>query len=418
MFDGVGKGKYTIGLEQDTMAFVNDREDIYSMSLTAVQSILEKYKIPHSSIGRLEVGTETIIDKSKSIKSVLMTLFEKSGCTDIEGIDTINACYGGTQALFNAANWIESSSWDGRDALVVCGDIAVYSPGPARPTGGAGVVTMLIGKDAPITLERVVRGSFFQHAYDFYKPNLESEYPIVDGHHSINCYFRALDNCYSIYADRYKKLYGKDFSADSFDFTIFHSPFMKQVRKSFARLYYLDYLRNHNSGKFLNVNPKLRTLSVEDSYGDKELQNTFGELSKSDFEKKVEPSSLLPKNLGNSYTASMYTGLLSLLSQKNDRDLIGKRIGMFSYGSGLAATLFSLQIKSSTANISKISDIHHRLEQRSSIAPEEYSRIMKQRETIHGAGDYIPSGKVNELFPGTYYLTNIDKEKRRYYERT
>jgi len=259
---------------------------------------------------------------------------------------------------------------------------------------------------------------FFQHAYDFYKPNLESEYPIVDGHHSINCYFRALDNCYSIYADRYKKLYGKDFSADSFDFTIFHSPFMKQVRKSFARLYYLDYLRNHNSGKFLNVNPKLRTLSVEDSYGDKELQNTFGELSKSDFEKKVEPSSLLPKNLGNSYTASMYTGLLSLLSQKNDRDLIGKRIGMFSYGSGLAATLFSLQIKSSTANISKISDIHHRLEQRSSIAPEEYSRIMKQRETIHGAGDYIPSGKVNELFPGTYYLTNIDKEKRRYYERT
>jgi hydroxymethylglutaryl-CoA synthase len=32
--DGVGKGKYTLGLEQERMAFCGDREDIYSMSLT------------------------------------------------------------------------------------------------------------------------------------------------------------------------------------------------------------------------------------------------------------------------------------------------------------------------------------------------------------------------------------------------
>jgi hydroxymethylglutaryl-CoA synthase len=38
-----------------------------------------------------------------------------------------------------------------------------------------------------------------EHAYDFYKPNLDSEYPVVDGHHSVNCYFRALDNCYALY---------------------------------------------------------------------------------------------------------------------------------------------------------------------------------------------------------------------------
>lgn len=65
------------------------------------------------TIGRLEVGTETIIDKSKSVKSALMQLFEESGNTDIEGVDTTNACYGGTSALFNAVNWVESSSWDG-----------------------------------------------------------------------------------------------------------------------------------------------------------------------------------------------------------------------------------------------------------------------------------------------------------------
>lgn len=114
VFDGVSSGKYTIGLGQDKMGFCTDREDINSLCLTVVQNLIEKNKISYSDIGRLEVGTETIIDKSKSVKTVLMQLFEASKNTNIEGIDTTNACFGGTSALFNAINWIESSSWDGK----------------------------------------------------------------------------------------------------------------------------------------------------------------------------------------------------------------------------------------------------------------------------------------------------------------
>lgn len=44
-FDKVGKGKYTIGLGQERMAFVNDREDIASISLTCVKNLLTKYGI-------------------------------------------------------------------------------------------------------------------------------------------------------------------------------------------------------------------------------------------------------------------------------------------------------------------------------------------------------------------------------------
>jgi hydroxymethylglutaryl-CoA synthase len=62
---------------------------------------LSKYKIDPNSIGRLEVGTETILDKSKSVKSVLMQLFGDN--TNIEGVDTVNACYGGTNAVFNSS---------------------------------------------------------------------------------------------------------------------------------------------------------------------------------------------------------------------------------------------------------------------------------------------------------------------------
>ena len=113
-FDEVSQGKYTIGLGQDKMGFCSDCEDVNSMCLTVVQRLLERYSISPTEIGRLEVGTETILDKSKSVKSVLMQLFSDSGNSEIEGVDTINACYGGTSALFNSLNWIESSSWDGR----------------------------------------------------------------------------------------------------------------------------------------------------------------------------------------------------------------------------------------------------------------------------------------------------------------
>ena len=147
-------GKYTVGLGQTRMGFCSDREDVNSLCLTVVNRLMEKTGTDYSQVGRLEVGTETIIDKSKSVKSVLMKLFTESGNTDLEGVDSTNACYGGTAALFNSVNWVESSAWDGRLALAVCADIAVYAAGAARPSGGAGAVAMLIGPGAPLVLDR------------------------------------------------------------------------------------------------------------------------------------------------------------------------------------------------------------------------------------------------------------------------
>nr|VZI52405.1 unnamed protein product [Spirometra erinaceieuropaei] len=104
-------------------------------------------------VGFLEVGTESLIDKSKSTKSVLMQLFEESGNYDVAGIDVKSACYGSTAALFNAINWLESTSCDGRLALVVAADIAVYATKNTQPTGGAGAVALLLGRNAPLVLD-------------------------------------------------------------------------------------------------------------------------------------------------------------------------------------------------------------------------------------------------------------------------
>lgn len=50
--DKVTQGKYTVGLGQHCMAFCGDQEDVVSMSLTAVHSLLEKYDVDPKSIGR------------------------------------------------------------------------------------------------------------------------------------------------------------------------------------------------------------------------------------------------------------------------------------------------------------------------------------------------------------------------------
>ena len=116
----MSEGKYTIGLGQHKMASVTDREDINSLALSVFDRLCESYGIDLKMVGRLEIGTETLVDKSKSVKTYLMQRFEEAENFDVEGVDNKNACYGGTQALMNTINWVESSSWDGRLGIVVC----------------------------------------------------------------------------------------------------------------------------------------------------------------------------------------------------------------------------------------------------------------------------------------------------------
>lgn len=424
-FDGASEGKYTIGLGQSRMGFCSDREDINSLCLTVVSRLLDRHQVKHSQIGRLEVGTETIIDKSKSVKSVLMQLFEPHGVTDLEGIDTTNACYGGTAAVFNSINWIESSSWDGRLALAVCADIAVYAKGNARPTGGAGAVAMLIGPNAPLVFDRGLRATYMKHAYDFYKPDLSSEYPTVDGKLSIQCYLSALDHCYQLYRKKYEKKFpdSSKVGLDTLDAIVFHSPFCKLVQKSVARLVFNDFLLSSEEKRSVRYPglEKFSNLKLEDTYFDREVEKAFMTGFNNVFQAKTKPSLFLANQVGNMYTPSVYSGLVSLLINSNISDLLGKRVALFSYGSGLASTMYSISITNDPNTLerftSKLTYVKDLLECRQKVPPEEFSNLMEVREKNNHAAPYEPTGSVDVLFPGTFYLKSIDALHRRTYEQ-
>lgn len=264
-------------------------------------------------IGRIDCGTESIIDKSKSIKTSIMQLFQDEN-PHIEGADNFNACFGGTAALFNCLAWCDSSfNTENKFGLVIASDLAKYDPNGApgaRATGGAGAVAILVGRNAPhLVIDPAKKGCYSQHVWDFYKPYMEQEFPVVDAPATLKCYFEAVDQC--VYELK-KNLNGENI-ANTFDYHIFHSPFYKIVEKSFARI-----CCNEQENNFLNS----ETLTESNKTWSKETERAWVAKSKEDFLNKVHPTLTFSQRIGNMYTPSIYGSLVSLLAGLANSDFV------------------------------------------------------------------------------------------------
>lgn len=282
-------GKYTRGLGQRAMAVLDGQEDAQSMALTALSRLLAATGVAPGEIGRLDAATESGPDAMKTLATVLVGLL---GGGDVEAATHAGACHGGTLALFAAVAWVQSEAWDGRKAVVVASDAAVYGPGPARATGGAGAVALLVEPRAPLVLEpfRVSRSA---HLYDVHRPHAEP-FPKICGAASVASYLESLRAC------------APAFDAGAFAAAVFHTPYARLAEKAWG------VVAEAHSGAGLPA-----------------------------FEAAVEPSLALARECGNLWTASLYAALFSSLAQSPpDR---GGRILAFSYGSGRACSLFSFR---------------------------------------------------------------------------
>lgn len=298
-------------------------------------------------MGRLEVGTETLVDKSKSTKTILMDLFP--GNTNIEGATVINACYGGTAALLNAFAWVESEGWDGRYAIVVAADIAAYARGGARPTSGVGAVAVLVGRDAPLAFDPKERATHAANVWDFFKPDHTVEYPTVDGKLSQVCYYQALEDVYARFCDKLSKNHSDQrFHAESHDYFVFHAPYNKLVQKSFGRLFFSDARFRAEQGEtdLEGFEQDWLTKPVEETYADKAIEGALKKISAQAYKQRLEDANMASKLVGNTYTASVFLGLASLIDRAGGKgDLTpGKSIAVFSYGSGALATMYRLSV--------------------------------------------------------------------------
>ena len=235
---------------------------------------------------------------------------------------------------------------------------------------------------------------------------MTSEYPQVDGQLSNTCYLRALDSAFARYAQSLRHREGLEFSLDLFDHVLFHSPYTKLVQKSFARLAMLDTHR---------VGGKYSDLKLEDTYDDKHLMKELTDSSNAAFKQKVCPSLKLARQLGNSYTGSIYASLNSLLAS---RPRPGQRALMFSYGSGLAASMFSFRVNGPVDNVTSADyDLDARLGARDQRSPEEFTEALSLRHRTHLQAPYKPTGAGLDLWQGSWVLDDIKPNRVRTYAR-
>ena len=370
-------GKYTAGLGQEAITFCGDDEDAISMAMTVVRRLMERADIDWSMIGRLEVGTESLLDRSKSIKTHLMRLFEAHGCHDVEGIDTYSACYGGTAALFNTVSWCQSEAWDGRLGLVVCVDIADLNAEQSF-LNGAAAVAMLIGPDADLAMEPE-RGSHMMDTWDFYKPvGWKDPYPLMrDGKHSIDVYMACLDGAQRLLTDKL----GVDSLLRHDDFFVFHCTSTYLCRRAFDRL-----VANSEPGGIA-------------------LAEKIGL-----YKEKVEPGTLLTKQLGSTYTASCYVNLHSLLLNRYD-DIVGKRICVYSFGSGATASMFRLRVRR-PPRIDR--DSMRRLDRRIRLDPEAFVELTQRYSGAYARFPFEPQCRDHRQ-ADVYYLSRVDEWGQRFY---
>ena len=278
--------------------------------------------------------------------------------------------------------------------------------------------------------------------YDFYKPGMMSEYPMVDGKLSQSCYLEAVDSCYngtmSKLAARAGRQDDPSFGARAaFDYLIFHAPYNKLVQQSLRRLLFNDAVRRARGGEsplegplssvnewaqaVASADPATAAAAYTASLSDKALDKALQKAEESLYNDMVKPGDWLSKNIGNSYTGSAHANLLALVSELGD-GLVDKRVGLFSYGSGAIATMMALEGHATEGpfTLGGIRDkvqLRERLGGRSQATPEEFTAALAMREQTYGAMPHQPQGSLDHIEPNRYFLEAVNELGHRSYAR-
>eukprot|EP00434_Breviolum_minutum_P025189 symbB.v1.2.022250.t3/scaffold1931.1/size95788/1 len=342
-----------------------------------------------NAIGRIDIGTESIQDRSKSMKSYIMDIFERyANESNIEGVDQYNACYGGQACGLCTLSWVESDRWDGRYGIAVATDISEAHPGFMAFVGAA-TTAALFFPDAPMS-HHSQRASCVLHRFDFCKPvGWHDMAPITDGKYSVECYLDALDACHSTLR---QKLNGRG-PLEVTDLNVFHTGGGYHiVRKAFERL-----VRAENKG--IKPDEKERLL-----------------------QEKLMPSVALLKIIGPCHTVSSFLNTGSVIMNKMEQAL-GKIILVFTYGSGCAASMYQMRVDDvpffDPFEIWKLQFYRNAIK----VTPEESVPLHHYYVQTWMKFDYFPQGRRTckislwKYEEDAYYLMQIDKFGRRFYHR-
>jgi hydroxymethylglutaryl-CoA synthase len=416
------------------------QESIYTMAANAALRLLIDYDVDPARIGFLGLGTESSSDNSAGaviVKGMLDRALRQLGRPSLarscEVPEFKHACLGGVYALKSALRYLAHDG-RGRQAIVVCGDIAEYERGSSgEQTQGAGTVAMLLEQDpALLRVELHRSGSASDYrGPDFRKPFQRHvmggeaprttkkihDFPVFSGKYSTVCYIdetlRAVEDMFDKIRVTPRTFYHE--VAGLF----LHRPYHQMPVNGMAALYTWGLSRSEAHL------PELRALCAEAGADfDRVLEemrsrpNLFENVLAGKSGEEVYPESMkavkrfraTPKfqeaisskmalgsermmELGNLYTASLPAWVAAGIDEAAERklDITGKEFVMIGYGSGDAAEAIPIRAAEGWQGAAARIGFQRSLDRAIDLTREQYEALHDGHE-VPGL-DHPPSGE-------------------------
>lgn len=363
---GVDVEKYYVGLGQRNMAVPPPDEDIVTMAANAGLGAIRD--VDSASIELLLFATESGIDQSKAAGIYvhdLLGLPERCRVIELK-----QACYSATMALQLALPYLRQHP--DKKVLLIASDIARYGLGTSGESSqGCGAIAMVLSVNPRIIAFEPEYGVVTANVMDFWRPNY-TDAAFVEGKYSSKLYLQMLEKSWQQYNERSNRHF------TDHSYYCYHMPVPRLVEKAHQHL---------------------AKMAGNEKLSEERLQQQIG------------CSLEYGRHIGNSYTASLYVGLASLLDLTKE-DLTGKRLGFYSYGSGCVAEYFSGIVQLGYQKALNTVRHENMLANRTTLSYSKYEAFYSFKYPQDGSFCEIPMYQT-----GLFRLAAIRDHKRMYEKR-
>lgn len=361
---GILPEKFEVGLGQQAMSVPPPGEDIVTMAANAAQQVLTACDV--NDIEMLLFATESGVDQSKAAGLYIHELLGLNPRCRV--VELKQACYGATMGLQLAIPFIQQNP--NKKVLLIASDIARYGLNTSGESSqGCGAAAMIIAANPRIIAFEAEYGVVTESVMDFWRPNYRDE-ALVDGKYSSKLYLTMLEKSWKQYQQQSSR------QLKDHDFFCYHAPVPRLVEKAHQHL--------------MKINAEFS--------------------SEEEIAAQIQAALHYNRQMGNSYTASLYVGLVSLLDSL--KDLTHKRIGFYSYGSGCVAEYFSGIVQSDYHKMLH-RDYHQQLlARRKTLTYQEYESLYQFKYVEDGSEQIIPQYET-----GNFRLAHLQQHKRIYQKK-
>jgi hydroxymethylglutaryl-CoA synthase len=362
-------------------------EDTATMAAEAARRvILASSSLDLAALRYLVAGTESGLDHAKPVSAYVQGMLRQTGLpvgTSHSSFQVQHACAGGTLGMLSVAAMLQVGAVPGEFGVVTCSDVARYaSHSTAEITQGAGAAALLV-ESAPRLLELDVgtAGLYSADVDDFFRP-LGSVVARVKGAYSLKCYAESLEGALLDHSRRR----GVDPSEvlESADLLVLHTPF-------------------RNLPELVSLRLLSRILGLGPEAG-REFLNRRG----------LDTATAPVAVLGNTYTASLYFCLASLLAGRYREEgdaIVGRSVLMASYGSGNTMVVASGRIAAGAPGVIRSWRHEGQLGAQGEAGWEEYCRWMDRGSDANGT----EVAESPNSHPNCYFLRRVRPDGYREY---